>query len=412
MGIPEREEIEQLQLERLQSTLNRALRSVPFHRNRFREAGIDPSEMERIADIRRIPFIERKHLGENYPYSLFAVPLRDIVRIHTAPGTSLNPTVSGYTCQDLKQWREMVAFALQTAGVTADDILQISLDPGLANWGRDYKDGAEALEASVVPNTALSIEKQLMVLRDYKISVLITTPSVAMLLAEQSFANGLNPTELSLKTLILVGEPVTEDIRRLLEEKLYVTVWVHYGLSEIPGPAIAFECGHHEGLHVHDEQFLVEIVEPQTGNPLPEGEPGELILTTLATRAFPLVRFRTGDRARIYRETCPCGSNRARIQWYPDRVDDMVCIRGVKVAQEQVLLNLERALGYAPEQFLFSILHTDTGDNLRISIAVDDALFSDEIKMLEKHMKSVAARIRENIGVPVMVHLKEKRSFQ
>lgn len=411
MSLPGTEEIEQLQLERLQSTLNRAFRSVPFHRNRFSEAGIDPSEIEKRSDIDRIPFMERKHLGEYYPYGLFAVPLRDIVRIHTAPGTSLNPTVSGYTCQDLKHWREIAAQALKTAGVTAHDILQISLDPGLANWGRDYKDGAETLEASVIPNTVLSIEKQLMVLRDYKTSVLITTPGVALMLAEQTLTNGLNPTKLSLKTIILVGEPVDEKIRKLLEKNLHVTVWIHYGLSEVPGPAIAYECSHHEGLHVHQDHFLAEIVDPTTGKVLSEGEPGELILTTLTTRAFPLIRFRTGDRARIIPEVCPCGSSRLRIQWYPERVDEMICICGVKIHKDQLTLNLESALGYIPDQYLFSIIHSETGDKLKISIAVDDTLFSDEIKMLEKHMESVAARIRENIAVPVVVHLKEKRSF-
>ena len=238
----------QIQLERLQSTLNRAYRNVPFHHNRFAEKGVDPSQIESIGDVAMLPFMERRHLGEHYPYGLFAVPLRDIVRIHTAPGTGLNPTVSGYTRQDLSEWRKMVARALTAADVIRHDIVQIVFEPGLANWGRDYKDSAETIEASVIPNTPLSIEKQVMVLRDYKSSVLISTPSFASQLAAFIFKTALNPTALNLKTLVLVGEPFEEAYREKLEEQLYVRTWLHYGLSEVPGPAIAFECELHNGL--------------------------------------------------------------------------------------------------------------------------------------------------------------------
>ncbi|MBN1930102.1 MAG: phenylacetate--CoA ligase family protein [Desulfobacterales bacterium] len=401
----------QLQLENLQSTLNRAYRNVPFHQNRFQKLGMDSSQVESLSDLANLPFMERKHLGEHYPYGLFAVPLRDIVRIHTSPGTFLNPTVSGYTQHDLLLWREIVAKALISSGVTANDIIHIRLDPGLANWGRDYKDGAETIEASVIPNTFLSLEKQLMVLKDYKTSVLITTPSSAFRLAEHLFERELNPTRLNLKTLILLGEPVDVKIRDHLEKKLHVVAWLHYGLSEIPGPAIAYECKNHDGLHVNADHFLPEIIHPDTGKILPPGETGELVLTTLTTRAFPLIRFRTGDRACFIQTPCSCGCDLIRIKWFPERTDDIMNIQGVKVHQRQILFHIEQALGFVPKYHRFFENREGQRNCLEVWIAIDDDLFSDEIKMLEKLIRKTEDNLRENIGIPLSIRLKERRSL-
>ena len=247
----------QLQLERLQSTLNRACRNVRFHQERFEAAGRDPAEIQCLEDLQRIGFTYRRDLGEHYPYGLFAVPLRDIVRIHTASGTTLKPAVSGYTRQDLLVWREIVARALEAGGVSPADILQITLDPGLSNWGRDYKEGAEAVGASVIPYTPLSLEKQVMVLRDYRTSVLVTTPASAGQLAMHLHLTGVQPALLGLKRLILVGEPVAAGLRAELEARLQVETWQHYGLSEVPGPAIGFECSRHAGLHINDAQTRI-----------------------------------------------------------------------------------------------------------------------------------------------------------
>jgi phenylacetate-CoA ligase len=409
------EERAQLQLERLQATLNRAYRNVPFHQNHqnqlAREKRKDPSLIESIKEIAAFPFMERKHLGEHYPYGLFAVPLRDIVRIHTAPGTTLNPTVTGYTRQDLRIWREMVSRALTAAGITDHDILQINLDPGLANWGRDYKDGAEALDVGVIPNTSLSPEKHLMVLRDYKTSALVTTPSGASQLAEYMFKTDLNPTALSLKHMILVGEPVGKDFRARLEEQLHITTWVHFGLSEVPGPAIAFECEQHEGLHVSEDHFLPEIIDPETGAVLPDGETGELVLTTLTTRAFPLIRFKTGERARLIQSPCPCGRAMIRMEWRPDRTDDILNINGVKVHQNQIRCRLEMALGESTVSRHFVRKKLGERNSLEVWVAVNEGLFSDEIKILEKQVRSLQEGLRENLGVPVTVRLKEGYSL-
>ena len=405
------EERSQLVLERLQSTLNRAYRNVPFHRQRLQADKIDPAAIQSLDDVQRLPFTTRKHLSENYPYGLFAVPLRDIVRIHTAPGTSSNPTVSGYTRQDLQIWENMVATALQSSGVTPDDILQISLDPGLNNWGRDYKSGAESLGASVIPNTLLSIEKQFMVMRDYKPSVLVTTPSYAIQLATHLEQQGLAPEDFSLKKLILVGEPADSAQRDYLEDKLLVSTWQHFGLSEIPGPALAYECDNRSCLHVNDDHFLPEIIDPATGATLPWGEIGELVLTTLTTRAYPLIRFRTGDMARILPEPCDCDCRLVRIEWRPERSDRLIRIRGVKIHRQQILAAIETALGMSPQQYCMFENRYRGKNYLEIWIAVDDDLFSDEIKMLEERMKTVRDQVQEDTGVPVIVRLKERASI-
>ena len=405
------EERSQQVLERLQSTLNRAYRNVPFHQQRLQKKGIDPSDIQSLDDLQRLPFTTRKHLSENYPYGLFAVPLRDIVRIHTAPGTRSNPTVSGYTRQDLHIWESMVATALRSSGVTPDDILQIRLDPGLATWGRDYQGGAEALGASVIPNTVLSIEKQRMVMRDYKSSVLVTTPSYADQLAAYLVSKGLNRGDLSLKTLILVGEPASAAQRDDLEEKLHVRTWQHFGLSEVPGPALAYECENRSCLHVNDDHFLPEIIDPATGESLPAGDIGELVLTTLTTRAFPLIRFRTGDMARILPEACDCDCRLVRIEWRPERSDRLIRVRGVKIHEAQILAGIEAALGMPPQHACMFENRYSEKTFLEIWIAVDDALFSDEIKRLENRIKAVRDQVQEATGVPVIVRLKEQASI-
>ncbi|MGE0087304.1 MAG: phenylacetate--CoA ligase family protein [Desulfococcaceae bacterium] len=406
------QELRQMQLERVQSTLNRAYRNVPFHRNRqneiARQTGKDPSMIENLEDIARLPFMKRSHLGEHYPYGLFAVPLRDIVRIHTAPGTTLHPTVSGYTRQDLGIWRGLVARSLTASGITSQDILQISLDTGLANWGRDYKDGAESLDIAVIPNTPLSPEKQMMIIRDYKISVLVTTPSEAAQLADHMFTADLNPTSLNLSHIILVGEPADRELRNRLEQQLHVNTWMHYGLSEVPGPAIAFECPAHEGLHINEDHFLPEIIDPRTGEVLPLGQSGELVLTTLQTRAFPLIRFRTGDGARLREGRCSCGSSLVRMDWFQARTDDVLNVNGVKVHRNQILHSINRILGFVPD-FQHSVISRYGEKNwLEIRICMDDRLFSDEIKEIEQQIHTLTDHLRENLGVPLAVRLREK----
>ncbi|MFP3998825.1 MAG: phenylacetate--CoA ligase family protein [Desulfobacterales bacterium] len=405
------DEKNQMQLERLQSTLNRAYKHVPFHANRFDATGIEPADIATLADLERLPFMERADFSQHYPYDLFAVPLRDIVRIHTAPGTTRNPTVSGYTTQDLEQWKNILARAMKAAGATPTDILQIALNPGLANWGRDYKDGAESMGASVIPNTQLSVEKHLMVLRDYKTTVLVTTPAMAGHLADYMAETGLGPASLSLHTLILCGESADADFRKNIEDRMHVRTWTHYGLSEVPGPAIGFECDVHRGLHINEDHFLPEIVDPDTGVPLQEESEGELVLTTLTTRAFPLIRFKTGDRARLLKDACPCGSTLVRMQWNAGRTDDIMNIDGVNVHSRQVLFHLENMMSLTKDPVSLQVAHSEGRKLLEVFIPMNNEIFSDEIKELEKLLRRCEGRLRENLGVPVQIRLVESASI-
>ncbi len=405
-----REEKIQLQLERLQSTLNRAYRQVNFHRHRMNAAAVEPGQVESLADMSKLPFLERADFSEHYPYELFAVPLRDIVRIHTAPGISRNPTVSGYTAQDLGMWRRITERALSAASVSPQDILQVAFHQGLANWGRDYKDSAEDIGVSVIPNTWLSIEKQFMILRDYKTTVLVTTPALAYQLADYMHKTQVGPAALNLHTMIIAGETISDDFRKAIEERAFVTSWLHYGLSEVPGPAIAFECSAHDGLHISEDHFLAEIIDPETKAILPAGETGELVLTTLTTRAFPLIRFRTGDMARIIKAPCPCGSPLGRIQWFPERTDDIMKVDGVKIHSRQVCNILEDTLPVSTCEITCRVTDDNGGKQLEILIPMNDALFSDEIKEIEKLLRKTEHRLREDLGVAVFIRLIEPTS--
>jgi phenylacetate-CoA ligase len=403
------EEKEQLKLERLQSTLNRAYKNVPFHRNRFLKRQLSPQDIVSLGDIEKLPFMKRADLATHYPYGLFAVPLRDIVRIHTAPGTGDNPSISGYTKADLLIWKKLVARSLEAAGVTEMDIVQIHLPPGLANWGRDYKDGGETVGAGVIPNSPLSLAKILMVLRDYKTTTLVTTLPFAEQLMEHMFNQEHNPNELNLKRIILVGEPVGRDVAKNLEERLHVNVWLNYGLSEIPGPAIAHECIGHFGLHINDDHILPEIIDPVSGESVSTGEKGELVLTTLSARAFPLIRFRTGDMARFVTEPCSCGSHFIKMDWFKERADNYMIISGIKVYRDQLKVDLKDALEISSLDCEMDKIRRGGIEILTISLVVDDNLFSDEIKNLEKLILRTEDMLCERVGVPIKIKLIQNR---
>ncbi|NWH04186.1 phenylacetate--CoA ligase family protein [Desulfobacter latus] len=397
----------QQQLERLQATLNRACKNVPFHRNRIQEAGL--SDITGLEDIENLPFMDRSHLATHYPYGLFAVPLRDIVRIHTAPGSGASPSISGYTKTDLVIWKKMVAKAYAAANVTDRDIILIHLPPGLANWARDYKDGGEALGAGVIPNAPLSVAKTLMVLRDYKVTTLVTTPAFARHLTAHMFERECHPNELNLKQIILVGEP--DDGRTISElgDSLHVDVRLNYGLSEIPGPAIAHECRYHDGLHMNDDYILSEIIDPASGRPVPTGEKGELVLTTLSTRAFPLIRFRTGDMAKFLPQACPCGETSTRIQWLAEQADNYMLVSGIRVSQAQIRENLKRALQLPAISCTIKKACRSGADILLISLTMDDDLFSDEIKNLQQLIAYAEETLTEQNGIKVEIRLTQQR---
>ena len=407
----DRDDLAQLQLERLQSTLNRAYKNVSFYRNCLGEACEDPSAIKSLGDLAKLPLTSREDLSKNYPYGLFAVPLRDIVRIHTATGTGSNPTVSGYTNKDLGIWTEMVARALTAAGVIAEDIIQICFDPGLANWARDFKGGAEAIQASVIPMTPLEIPKQVMVMNDYKTSVLVTTPSYARQLLREITRMGINPNVLSLRRALLLGESMSARSRSSLEEALHIQIQTGYGLSEVPGPGIAYECRERQGLHINEDHFIAEIIDPETGQQLPPGESGELVLTTLTAKAFPLIRFKTGDRARLTVESCACTRSFARLEAMQGRADQLVVIRGIKLHPQLIHGIMSRmGQGRLPAYVGF-VTRSEDLDLLEIWVQVDEVHFSDEIKVLEHLVHRVRLELEQSLGIPARVRLVEPRTM-
>ncbi len=408
LEIPAREELELLQLERLQSTLHRAYRQVKFYRRQFDAREVKPNDIQELAHLARLPFTTRADLSQNYPYGLFAVPLRDIVRIQSSPGTTANPVVVGYTAGDLHFWRELTARLYRSAGVGKDDIVQIILAPGLNNWARDLKDGAEHLGASVIPAANLTFAKQLMVMRDYKTSILVTTPSYARRLLDVMETSGMVAADFSLKRALLVAEPLTAALRDELAAGLQVEISTAYGITEVLGPGLAFSCPENAGLHFSADHFLPEIVAPETGVPCEPGVPGELVITTLSTTAFPLVRFRTGDITSLLVDTCPCGCPLLRLGEILGRCDQIFSVGGIKVHPEQIGGAIRDILsGHQPRYRLR--LGQDAGlAYLEIDIQMDEMFFSDEVKCLEAISRRLRRYLRENLGIDSRVALVEQ----
>ena len=402
-----REELELLQLERLQSTLNRSYRQVKFYRRQFERLGLRPDAIQELGDLTKLPCTTREDLSENYPYGLFAVPLRDIVRIHSSPGTTEKPVVVGYTAQDLKIWLDLTARLYRFAGVGREDIVQIVLAPGLTNWGRDLKAGAEHLGASVIPMSNLNFAKQLMVMRDYKTSVLVSTPSFARHLVRVMAAMSLMPADLNLKKALLVAEALSPEVRREIEAGLMVETATAYGITEVLGPGLAFSCSVQEDLHFSEDHFYPEIIDPASGKNLFPGETGELVITTLSATAFPLVRFRTGDLAVLKAAPCSCGSNLSRLR-ISGRCDPIFSVGGIKVHPRQVSALIQEIVPGPCPRHQLTVNREEALEFLDIALAVDDNLFSDEVKCLEAVGRRLRRHLRQNLGIESRVSLVEK----
>jgi phenylacetate-CoA ligase len=403
----DREELELLQLERLQSTLTRAYRQVKFYRQQFDRLGLRPEAVRSLSDLARLPCTTREDLSENYPYGLFAVPLRDIVRILSSPGTTEKPLVVGYTTQDVKLWLELLARVYVSSGITREDILQIILPPGLANWRRDLQAGAEYLGASVIPAATLNFAKELMVMRDYKTSVLVTTPSVARHLLTVMARMGLTPVDLSLRLALMVAAPLSAEARGEIEQGFGVRLATAYGITEVMGPGLAFSCGQGEGLHFSEDHFYPEIIDPRSGAVLPPGTPGELVITTLSTVAFPLVRFKSGDRTSLLQEPCPCGRTLSRLGEITGRVDAIFSVGGIKVHPDQVGLLLAQVLEIPAPRYTWQVVTEEGLEFLDVDICLDETLFSDEVKALEGVCRRARRHLQDHLGVNARITLKE-----
>jgi phenylacetate-CoA ligase len=403
----DRAELELLQLERLQSTLTRAYRQVKFYRQQFDRLNLRLDDVRTLGDLSRLPCTSREDLSENYPYGLFAVPLRDIVRILSSPGTTDQPLVVGYASQDVKLWLELLDRVYGGAGVTREDIVQIILPPGLANWRRDLQAGAEYLGASVIPATTLNFAKELMVMRDYKTSVLVATPSIARHLLTVMGRMDLTAAELSLKKALLVAAPLPRQVRQDIEAGFQISLASAYGITEVMGPGLAFSCEAGEGFHFSEDHFYPEIIDPASGAPAPPGAEGELVITTLSTYAFPLVRFKSGDRTSLVAAPCPCGRTLVRLGEISGRTDPIFSVGGIKVHPDQIARLLTEVLGGHTPRFNWQVATEEGLEVLEIDVSLDEAIFSDEVKALEGLCRRARRFLQENLGINARITLKE-----
>ena len=405
-----REEMEQLQLERLQATLNRVYKNVTCYRNKFKEAGIDPEDVQSLSDLSKLPFTTKEDLRLNYPYGMFAVPLREVVRIHSSSGTTGKPTVVGYTKHDVKVWSNLVARFMTAAGVTHDDVVQIAFGYGMFTGAFGLHYGSELIGASVIPMGAGNTEKQIMIMQDYRTTALVSTPSYAVTIAERMEKMGIDPKSLTLKVGLFGGEPWSEAMRREIESRLGISATDNYGLSEVIGPGVAGECEHKCGMHISEDAFIAEIIDPDTGQALPPGSVGELVLTSLTKEAFPMVRYRTRDITSLDYSKCACGRTTVRMKKTMGRSDDMLIIKGVNVYPSQIEDVLFAVEGCAPHYQLV-VDRKGALDTLEIRIEVTENIFFDEMKRQKAFLDTVERRIDSVLGVGAVVKLVEPNSI-
>ena len=406
----ERRDMAQLQLERLQATLHRVYKNVKFYKKKLDEVKFLPEDCQSLEDLARLPFTTRQDLAASYPYEMFAVPLREVVRIHSSTGSPGAPIVMGYTARDLRHWAKLAARVLTAAGVDRDDVVQVTLSYGLLTSAFGLHYGVELLGASVIPTGPGSTARQVQIMRDYRTTVLVSTPSYAQVLADEMEAMGVDPKSLHLKLALLAGEPWTEAQRREIESRLYLTALDHYALSEAMGPGVAGECEHRRGMHLNEDHFLPEIIDPQSGAPLPPGELGELVLTTITKEAVPLVRFRTGDLCRLLYDPCPCGRTLPRLSRIEGRSDAVVIVKGINIFPGRVGQILAGIQGDEPAYQLV-IGREGHLDYLEVKIEVREGLFFDKMTRQREFLQQLTRKLAQGIGVLPLVKLVEPHSI-
>jgi len=401
----DREGLEQLQLERLQATVNRAYRNVRFYHQRLEEAGVEPEDVVALGDIERLPFTTRHDLTAAYPYQMLSVPLRQIVRIHTPAGADESAVV-GYTRNDLRTWSELVARVISAAGVTRHDVVQVTFGNGPLAGAFGMCQGAERVGASVVPVSAENVERQIKVLRDFRSTVLVCTAGHAIHLARAMKRLGLDPSETSLRLGLFGGEPFSEDTRRTVENELGISATDNYGLGEVLGPGVSGECEHKSGLHVNEDHFLVEVVDPGSLQPVPAGQQGELVITTLSREGMPLLRYRTGALTSIDPNRCSCGRTTVRMSKVAARSDDMVTVRGVNVFPHDIEGLLLEVEGVEPH-YQVIIDRNDGLDEMIVMVEVSKAIFSDRLGGLVELEERIRERFQYVLGLTPHLKLVE-----
>lgn len=408
-----RDDIEQLQIERLQSTLNRVYRNVAFYQKAFDANRVNLENIKDVDTLRELPFTTKEDLQKSYPYDMFAVPLRNIVRIHSTSGTTAKPIVVGFTRDDLRNWTECTARLLAAAGLTEHDVVQIALDYNLFTSGFGFQQGAEQIGASVIPASfTASVEKQIVIMRDFKTTALVTTPSHAVNIASGIEELHVHAESLHVRHGLFCGERWSDQLRQQLEDRLHIKSTDTYGSTEIMSPGVAGECHLREGLHINEDHFLIEIINPRTLEPVGIGPEGELVLTTITKEGFPLIRYRTGDITSLNPEPCACGRTFLRMARVLSRTDDLISFRGVEFFPSQIEQILRDVEGVSPSYQL--ILGRQAGvDTLEIKVEISDSLpFLDGLRSVENMLSQLSKRIKTVLDVEAKITLVEPKSLR
>lgn len=406
----DREKLRQIQNSRFIKMIERIYYNVPFYRKKMQECGVEPGDIKSIDQLKDLPFTIKTDLRDNYPFGLFTVPQNQIVRLHASSGTTGKPTVVGYTRNDLQLWSEVVARSLTMAGIGRDDIIQIAYGYGLFTGGLGLHYGAEKVGASVIPISGGNTKKQLQLMQDFGSTAIACTPSYAAFLGESLAASGISPNDIRLKAGIFGAEPWTNELRKQVESLLGIKAYDIYGLSEIIGPGVSMECECQNGMHIFEDHFIPEIIDPNTLEVLPYGEIGELVFTTVTKEAMPLLRYRTRDLTRLHAEKCSCGRTLVRMEKCLGRSDDMLIIRGVNVFPSQIESVLLEMSETTPHYQL--VVNRDNNlDTLEINVEIDDQFWSDEIRILENLKKRIQHNITSTLGLSAKINLVEPFSI-
>ena len=404
--------LESIQFRRLRHLVARIYRTVEPYRIKMDAAGVKPEDIQSLGDLNRLPFTTKDDLRNNYPFGLFTVPMEEVVRVHASSGTTGKPTVVGYTRKDIETWAGIMARALCCAGATREDMVQNAYGYGLFTGGLGAHYGIERLGATVIPVSGGNSKRQINIMKDFKSSVLLSTPSYALNLADAMDSMNIPPSSLSLRVGVFGAEPWSENMREEVEKKLNLKAVDIYGLSEVMGPGVAMECLQTDkGMHIFEDHFLPEIIDPDTGEVLPPGEQGELVFTTLTKEAFPIIRYRTKDISRLIYEQCGCGRTLVRMDKVTGRTDDMLIIRGVNVFPSQVEHVLMGVEGVEPH-YQIVVEREGNLDSMSVQVEVSEGLFSDEIRVLENLTKKIQADVKSLLGVTCKIKLVEPKTIQ
>ena len=408
-----REALEALQLKRLKATVERVYETVPFYKKKFDELGVKPSHVKTLKDLQLLPFTIKNDLRDNYPFGLFSVPMEQVVRVHASSGTTGKPIVVGYTKRDIDTWAELIARTLFCAGVHRGDIVHNAYGYGLFTGGLGLHYGAEKVGASVIPISGGNTKRQIIIMQDFGPTAITCTPSYALHLGEVAEEMGLNPAkDFKLRVGCFGAEPWSENMREQIEKKFNIDAIDIFGLTEVIGPGVSSECLEaKKGLHVFEDHFIPEIIDPATGKALPYGEKGELVFTSITKEAFPVIRYRTRDISVLYPEICKCGRTFVRMQRITGRTDDMLIIRGVNVFPSQIESVLMQIEGVEPH-YLLIVDREGNLDTLEVQVEVNEKVFSDEIKQLERLEKRIEKDIKEMFGVTCKCKLVEPKTIQ